>query len=326
MCTALSFTSGDHYFGRNLDLEYSYEECVTVVPRSFPLPFRRKGVLSRHLSFLGMAYVQEGYPLFYDATNEAGLSMAGLNFTQNAFFEEPREDGKDNIAPFEFIPWVLSQCRSLKEAKECLSRLRLVRMAFNEKLPVAPLHWMIDSREGSLVVESVKDGLKVYENPVGVLTNNPPFPMQLSRLNDYRGLSPESRPNTFAPSLPLEEYSRGMGAIGLPGDLSSTSRFVRASFVKMNAVCGKDESSSVSQFFHLLASVEQQRGCCKLGDGVYEITVYSSCCNADRGIYYYRTYDNPSIHAVDLKAMDLDGKTISTFPIQRNTEIEFDNR
>ncbi len=326
MCTCLSFQTKDHYFGRNLDLEYSYQESVTITPRNYPLLFRQKAALASHYAIIGMAYVQDNYPLYYDATNECGLSMAGLNFPHYAYFEEPKKDEKDNIAPFEFIPWVLGQCRDLSEAKTLLSRLRLVNLAYSPKLPITPLHWMIASKEGSLVIESVAEGLKVYENPVGVMTNNPPFPLQLFRLNDYRALSCESRPNTFSPNLLLEEYSRGMGAMGLPGDLSSSSRFVRVAFTKMNSVSPEDEGSSVSQFFHILGSVEQQRGCCRLGENSYEITIYSSCCNTDKGIYYYHTYDNSTIHAVDLHVENLDATNLMSYALKREPQIEFINR
>lgn len=105
-------------------------------------------------------------------------------------------------------------------------------------------------------------------------------------------LAVANHPNTFSDELVLNPYSRGMGGMGLPGDLSSQSRFVRVSFVKMNSLSGDSEEESVSQFFHILGSVDQQRGCCKLGEDKYEITLYTSCCNTDKGIYYYNTYDN----------------------------------
>ena len=123
-----------------------------------------------------------------------------------------------------------------------------------------------------------------------MLTNNPPFPQQLFALNNYRALSPRTPASTFAEGLDLTAYSRGLGGLGLPGDLSSQSRFVRAAFVRMNAKSGSGEAESVNQFFHILHSVEQQRGCCELDGGKYEITLYTSCCNADKGIYYYTTY------------------------------------
>lgn len=322
-CTAVSYRTADHYFGRNLDLELSYGEQVVITPRNFALEFRHEATIKSHYAMIGMATVIGGYPLYFDATNEKGLSMAGLNFPGNAhFFEMQRR--RDNITPFEFIPWILSQCASVSEARELLSRISLLNENFSDKLPLQPLHWMISDRDESIVVESMSDGLHIYDDPVGVLTNNPPFDIMLFSLNNYRSVSAASTPVTFADGLQLNEYSRGMGGLGLPGDLSSASRFVRASFTKLNSVCAADEQSSVSQFFHILGSVEQQRGCCRLGDE-YEITIYSSCVNTDRGIYYYTTYDNSRINAVDMHREDLSGSTLLTYPLRTASEIYFQN-
>ncbi|MGN0240407.1 MAG: choloylglycine hydrolase [Candidatus Weimeria sp.] len=324
MCTCATYATKDHYFGRNLDLEYSYHETVTVTPRNFPLPFRKKDTLFSHYALIGMAFVNEGYPLYYDATNEFGLSMAGLNFPGNGYFRECR-DGVDNITPFEFIPWILGQCKNLEEARKLLARINLVSIPFSEKLPITPLHWMIADQTGQIVVESVRDGIHIYDNPTGVMTNNPTFDHQLFRLNDYRGVSAGPDEDTFAPGLSLDAYSRGMGGIGLPGDLSSGSRFVKVAFTRLNSVSGDDESASISQFFHILGSVEQQRGCCRLGRDSYEITIYSSCCNMDRGIYYYTTYENSQISAVDMHHEDLDSKELATYPLVEGQQINWQN-
>ena len=286
MCTAITYSTKDHYFGRNLDLEFSYHEEVTIAPRRFPFVFRRQNSIKQHYALIGMAFVVDDYPLYYDATNEKGLSMAGLNFPGNADYKAECSE-KDNITPFEFIPWILCQCASIEEARKQLSGINLVNINFSKELPLSPLHWMIADQKETIVVESVKDGLKVYENPVGVMTNNPTFDKQIFSLNNYMNLSPEPAKNTFAKELELDEYSRGMGAIGLPGDLSSSSRFVKAAFTRMNSVSGSSEEESVSQFFHILGSVEQQRGCVYLGENQYEITIYSSCYNMDKCIYYY---------------------------------------
>ena len=165
----------------------------------------------------------DGYPLYYEATNEKGVSAAGLMFAENAYYPGMAE-GKDNIPPFEFIPWLLAQCGNMQEVRKLLERINLVNISFSEELPLTPMHWMISYKEESLVVESMEDGLHVYENPVDVLTNNPPFPMQLWNLNNYMGLSGEKQENRFAKGLPLKGYSRGMGALGLPGDLSSPTK------------------------------------------------------------------------------------------------------
>ena len=320
MCTAVTYKTKDFYFGRTLDYEYSYKEEVTVTPRNFPFHFRHMGTLNQHYAIIGMAFVQDRYPLYYDAVNEKGLGMAGLNFVGNAFFGDLVE-GKDNVPVFEFIPWILSQCATTQQARELIEKINLTNEPFSAQLPCASLHWLIADREEAITVEAMADGIHVHPNPVGVLPNNPPFEQQLFRLNDFRHLSPKDPENTFSKDLELSRYSRGMGAMGLPGDLSSQSRFVRAAFVKMNSVSEETEEKSVSQFFHILGAVDQQRGCCDVGKGEYEITIYTSCCNADKGIYYYTTYDNHQITAVDMHKENLDGSDLARFPLIQTQHI-----
>ena len=324
MCTAATYQTRDFYFGRNLDYEFPYGEEVCIVPRKFPLPLRHLPELTEHYAMIGMAHVQDGYPLFYDAVNETGLCIAGLNFVGNAVYAEPA-DGRTNVAQFELIGWLLGTCRDLSQARAALETVNLVKTPYSAALPTAQLHWLIADKTGCIVLEAMQDGLHIYDNPAGVLTNNPPFPMQLFALNNFSQLSPKPPVNRFCKELSLKEYSRGMGAIGLPGDLSSQSRFVRAAFTKLNSKSADTEEASVSQFFHILTSVEQQRGCCELANGKYEITLYSSCCNADKGIYYYTTYENRQITAVRLREEDLDARGLVRFPLAEKQNIRFLN-
>ncbi len=324
MCTAATYRSKDFYMGRTLDYEFSYGEQITITPREFPFEFRHDGRLEKHYAMIGMAHVAAGYPLYYDAVNEKGLGMAGLNFVGNAHYSEP-VSGRRNVAQFEFIPWVLSQCADLAQARSLLAQMNLVGTPFSGQLPAAQLHWIIADRTGAITVESVADGLKIYDNPVGVLTNNPPFDTQMFQLNNYMHLSPRQPQNLFSDELELQAYSRGMGALGLPGDLSSASRFVRVAFTKLHAVSAEDEESSVGQFFHILGSVEQPRGCCEVSEGAYEITIYTSCWNADQGIYYYTTYTNHQITAVDMHREELDDKDIICYPMLGKEQIWWEN-
>ena len=324
MCTAATYKTEDFYFGRTLDYESSYGEEIVVMPRNFRLDFLNMGVYENHYAVIGTAHIAQGYPLFYDAVNEKGLAMAGLNFVGNAYYGK-NIDGRDNVAQYEFIPWILSKCSSTAEAKELISKINITDTPFNEHMPAGQLHWIIADKEQTITVESVRDGIKVYDNPAGVLTNNPPFNEQMFRLNDYMQLSPKQPQNSFSSKLDLKTYSRGMGAIGLPGDLSSQSRFVRAAFVRANSVSGSSETESVSQFFHILGSVDQQRGCCDVGEGRYEITIYTSCCNADKGIYYYTTYNNHQISAVDMHKEDLDGSRLVSYPMITDEQINRQN-
>ncbi len=328
MCTAINYKTKCCYFGRNLDLEYAYKETVTITPRNYPFHFREMGEIERHYAIIGMAYISDGYPLYYDATNEVGLSMAGLNFPENAWYECSCPD-KDNVAPYELIPWILGQCATVSEAERLLKRINLLNESFSAELPLTPLHWMISDKQRAITLESVKSGIKIYNNPVGVLTNNPTFDYHIFNLNNYMHLSNGDPENTIFgenKELELKRYSRGMGAMGLPGDASSMSRFIRATFVKMNSVSEDSEQESVMQFFHILKSVEMQRGCVQLDSGLYEITVYSSCCNTDRGIYYYTTYGNNQINAVDMHKEDLDGSKLVAYPLIKEPLIEFQNK
>ena len=324
MCTAATYLTKDFYFGRTLDYEFSYGEEIAVTPRNYPFHFRHTENLEKHYAIIGMAHMAGDYPLYYDAVNEKGVGMAGLNFVGNAYYHK-EESGKKNVASFEFIPWVLAQCATLDEVRELIADLNIVDTPFSENLPSGMLHWIISDKSGSITVESMKDGLHIHENPVGVLTNNPPFPQQLFALNNYRALSPRTPAVAFADGLDLPVYSRGLGALGLPGDLSSQSRFVRAAFVRMNAKSGSSEAESVGQFFHILHAVEQQRGCCELDGGKYEITLYTSCCNADKGIYYYTTYGNHQITAVDMHRENLDGDRLVRYPLVQGEQIALQN-
>jgi len=324
MCTAATYETEDFYFGRTLDYEFSYGEEIVITPRHFPFCFHYAGKMGHHYAMIGAAHVANNYPLYYDAVNEKGLGMAGLNFVGNAVYQNFKK-GKCNIASYEFIPWILGQCATVEEAKKLLAGINLLDMPFSEELPAAQLHWMIAGHGKAITVEAVQGGLNVYENLVGILTNNPPFQEQMFYLNNFMNLSAGQPENRFCSRLPLEVYSQGMGAIGLPGDLSSQSRFVRASFVKMNSVCGRSEEESVNQFFHILGSVEQQRGCCNLGDGKYEVTLYTSCCNADKGLYYYTTYNNHQITVVNMQKENLDTSCLIKYPLIQGEQIRMQN-
>ena len=324
MCTAATYKTKNFYFGRTLDYEFSYGDEITVTPRNYAFDFRHTSACTSHYAIIGMAHIVGNYPLYYDAINEKGLGMAGLNFVGNAVYAKP-VSGKENIAQFEFIPYILGKCANINEAKSLLASINLTDTPFSEKLPTAQLHWIIADENGCITVESMADGLHIYDNPVGVLTNNPPFETQMFMLNNYMSLSPKQPQNAFANGLALNSYSRGMGALGLPGDLSSASRFARVAFTKINSISADSENESVSQFFHILGSVDQQRGCCEVSEGKYEITIYTSCCNTTKGIYYYTTYNNHQISAVDMRKENLDSTELMRYPLIEEQQINFQN-
>ena len=331
MCTAITHTARDFYFGRTLDYEIDYHEEIVLTPRNVPFSFHKLGRMPSHYAMIGMGVVaqkpetKEDFPLYFEAVNECGLGIAGLNFVGNAHYQSCA-DGWDNLAPYELPLWILGQCATVREAKAKLQKARIVSIPFSAQFPLAQTHWLLADKTESLTLEPTAEGLMVYENPVGVLTNNPSFPQQLFRLNNFMGLSTEEPTNRFSDKLTLTTYSRGMGALGLPGDVSSESRFVRAAFTKLNSVCpGSSEEERVNQFFHILNTVEQVKGVCRLKKDEYEVTQYTCCCNADKGIFYYTTYENHRISAVDMHRENLDGSAVLCYPLKRKEEIKFLN-
>jgi len=321
MCTAVSYLSKCHYFGRNLDFEHSFGEKIVITSKKFPFTFRNQTTLQTHYAIVGMGIVSDNFPLYFDAVNDAGLSMAGLLFPGYAYYHKPK-DGFHNIASFELIPWVLSCCRNIQEAKTLLEKTNVTDIDFSNNYPSTPLHWIISDKSGSLTVESLREGLFVYDNPVGVLSNSPDFPTQMLILSNFMSLSPNPPENLFSDKLSFTHYSRGMGSIGLPGDLSSCSRFVRSAFTKLNSTSPEGEQFSVNQVFHILRNVFQIRGC-NIVENTPQITHYSSCINSDKGIYYYTTYDNSDLNAVNIHDQDLDSDRIYTFELITDWKLHF---
>ncbi len=306
MCTAIKYKSNNNiYFGRNLDLNFSYQEKVIITPRNYPLVFRYLPTMENHFAIIGMGINIKNFPLYYDACNEHGLAIAGLNFPNNAYYSEMNEVTCHNkkICPFEFVLYLLSQYKSVLEVKEALKEITLINVDFNEKLHNSPLHFMIsDKFNHSLVVEPMQDGLHIYDNTdVSVLANNPIYPKHLDNLKKYKQLTNNDANFTLA----KEDFYYGVGLMGLPGDISSPSRFIRSYINLKYALSFADESSSVNQFFHLLDNVAMIKGLCQVKDGSYDYTVYSCCINLNQGIYYYKRYEENTLNKISLFDYDL---------------------
>lgn len=319
MCTAITYKNSDNYFGRNLDYEHNFGEQIIITPRKYPITFKQHSVLTDHYAIIGMAVEADNYPLYFDAVNEFGLSIAGLNFPDNAkYFDNTANHIA--IAPYELPLWLLGQFKTIDECLHQLKKCCLISIPFNKSYPLSPLHWLVADKEQSIVIESMETGLHIYSNSVGVLTNNPPFEFHMHNLSNYLNVTAMEPENRFAPSAQIAAYSRGMGGIGLPGDNSSSSRFIRAAFTKLNSVSAPNEESNVAQFFHILNSVCQVNGCTHVGCE-YEKTIYSSCCNIDKGIYYYNTYENCQINAVKMNNYDLNSSALCEIPLNRTLQI-----
>ena len=307
MCTAMKIGG---CFGRTLDLEYGYAEQVVACPRDFPLPLRHRSPLATHYAILGTATVAEGFPLYYDALNEHGLAMAGLNFPHSAVYV-PARDG--DVATFELIPLVLGTCATVAEAKALLAGVRVCDTAFSPALAATRLHWMVADATASIVVEATAAGLTVYDNPIGAMTNEPTFDKQLAHWETFAYLTNQE----LSPTPP--HLGRGGGSLGLPGDFTSPSRLVQAAFA---AAHSEADSNPVGQFFHAMATVEVPRGCLRLPDGRYVTSRYTSCMDLSEKVYYIRTYGCTRIHGVKMVA---EGKALLAYDLPKGEEVMWEN-
>ena len=324
MCTCIDFTTKDHYFGRTLDLEYRFDEKVVITPRNYCFALKNGTTIRTRYAMIGMASVKENYPLYAEATNEKGLSIAGLNFLGNACFF-PEDKSRFNLTPYELFPYFLGLYSTVADLREILPDLNITDIPLSEDIPLAELHWMISDGTECIILEQMEDGLKIYDNPVGILTNNPPFSYHLANLNNYMNLTPCCPENRFSDKLNLQQYGMGMGAIGLPGDSSPSSRFVKASFTKLNSVCEKDEMSSVTQFFHILGSVSIVKGTTLTKDGLDDLATYACCMNTTRGIYYYKTYNNSQITALRMTGREKCRKTLCIHDLIDTQQVRYVN-
>ncbi len=320
MCTAICYRANNGYFGRNLDLEYRYNESVVLTPRNFTFKYKYMPCDEHHFAILGVATMADSYPLYYDGINECGLCIAALNFVGNCVFLPARE-GRVNLATFEIIPYILGRCKSVAEARRVLSEINLTNDAFSSLMSPAELHFMLSDKECSVTAEPCKDGFRVYDNTPEVLTNNPTFDYHIKNLGQYMNLS-VSEPNAdFFKKIKIHAESRGLGGLGLPGDLSSASRFVRAAFVKSNSPLKDEVSDAVNQFFHILSSVSFTEGTVKVGES-YERTQYSCCADIATLTYYFKTYRNSRVSSVKMKSSDMLSERITEYPMYRSEDIK----
>ena len=318
MCTAICDNTNGFLFGRTLDLERSYDERVILTPRRKALDFLHMPPTSEHLAMLGIGIVFGDKPLYFDAVNEAGLAVAALNFPRSAVYKDILPNAH-NLASFEVIPYLLAHCNSIESAKDILRDLNITNDSVSATLPTSPLHWIISDKKSALALESTVDGVRIYDNPFGVLTNEPPFPFHLSNTASFAPLSSHPQKNHIAPSVEILPHSRGSGAFGLPGDLSSPSRFVRAVFMKNHT--DVSENASVSRFFHIMENISVPRGSIKTDTGASVYTVYTSCGDPRSMTYYFTTYSSRTIRCITPHNDEISGDRILSLPIFEEEQI-----
>jgi choloylglycine hydrolase len=319
MCTAININSTNTYFGRNLDLDYQFDTKFIFTPRKYIIKFKNEAPIERHYAIYGLGIVKNNYPLYADAINEEGLAIAALNFPYNAVYNDLK-NGKINLTTYELMLYLLSVCSNLKEVELRLSFINILDMPFDDSLQTTPLHFLISDKTGSLVLESTSSGLHIYDNPFQILTNNPPFNYQLEYLSHFDDLSPNTKTPNAKETFSKIFFSNGNCARGLPGDYSSSSRLIKANFVKNNLIKSNNEIFNIHSFFSVLDSVNMPCGSILTEKG-FEYTRYSDCYNLDRQILYYKTFENPNLHSINLKSLNKEFSHLISFKLPHNFSL-----
>lgn len=328
MCTGLCFKAADNnvLFGRNMDLAYEFNQQVIIMPEGYQYEDKVSGnMVTNKVPIIGMGTCIDNHVVYAEAMSIKGLACAGLNFARYAYFEPKSVEGKINLAPYDFIQWVLSNFSTVEEAKEAIKGIELIDAPLNKDTPVALLHWMISDKSGaSIVVEKTKAGLKVYDNPVGVMTNDPTFDWHLTNLNEYLYLTPEHHPNVVWREKELKALGIGSGTLGIPGDFASVSRFVRIAYICTHTP-KVEGANAISHVFNMLEYVKMVRGGVRTEDGREDNTLYSACMDLENGIYYYRTRENSRVNAVSLKNADCTNGEPILFPYKNEQDFNYQN-
>lgn len=318
MCTGLRYINDGFYFGRNLDLDYTFGQSIVITPKNYEIKFKHEKSIANHYAFIGVAVVVEDYPLYADAINEAGLGIANLNFPHFAEYATEVQEGQLNLAPYELMLYALANCQSVAEVKTAFSNLNVVDIPFNAQMPNTTLHWFVADKKQAAVIEVIQGKVKITDNPANVLTNSPSIDYHLMNLAHYANLSDQQPTNQ---PFDMPPFGEGFGAIGLPGDWSPASRFVKAAFVNKHAISEKDEISNVTQFFHILDSVAFVEGVTTSPRGTHDLTMYASCGHTESGNYYYKTYRNNQINCVSMSKVDLQSHTLFNYPMIDTQQI-----
>ena len=304
MCTAITLhTKQDECFlGRTMDFSYDIDPHVFILPRNFEwnhIPNQRR---HRNLyRFIGIGQEQNGILAFFDGVNERGFAAAALYFAGYACYKEEAEEGKIPVASFDFLHYILGRCQSVEELTEVANRISIVGLADPVTRTAAPLHWIAADRTGAcVVVEQTKDGLKLHQNPLGVMANSPDFPWHMTNLRNFMNTVPTQKEEACWNTVPLRPFGQGGGTTILPGGYTSPERFVRTAYLKSHCEPPSYREDAIMTGFHLLESVSIPKGAVVTKENRFDYTKYTAFMNINTCTYYFKTYGNSQVTAAGL--------------------------
>ena len=334
-CTgiSLSTTQGDHVHARTIEWgHFDLNSKLIVSPRGHrytsALPMDKSGISwTGKYGFVGISVSQDNF--IGEGMNEAGLN-AGLFYFKGYGSLAPfdPEDVATSIIDMDLVRWMLSQFSTVDEVKGAFPSLKVAPVFIDaDGNPSPTAHWRVTDKAGGSIVIEIVDGGKVhiYENHVGVITNPPDFPWQVTNLNNYVNV----RPGTVAPravdDLQLTSFGTGTAAWGLPGDFSPSSRFVRAAFFRSTAPPLDTPLDAVSQAFHILDNFDIPIGV-EFGDDerqhipdIPSATQWTAVSDLASGMFYYKTMRDSAVKRVDLNQINFDSGSESAYALDKGS-------
>lgn len=310
MCTSLTLTTKNQVntLARTMDFAFLLDPELIFIPRKFPL-VSEVDQTERSVNYAMMGIGRNlGTYIFADGLNETGLACASLYFPGYAEYNDSAIPGKTNLAPHEIVGWLLTNFSTLEEVKAAIPQLNIVSTPLKLMNVITPLHWIITDKTGNtIVIEPMKGGIMIHDNPLGVMTNSPDFNWHLTNIRNYIGVSPNKTGPIQLNGMTFSPFGAGAGSFGLPGDFTPPSRFLRALFGREAINPINNEEECISAAFHILASVDIPKGSVITDDGI-DFTQYTACMVCNTGTYYYKTYDNNQIARACLFNEDFEAK------------------
>lgn len=331
-CTGITIKAQDGavVFARTLEFASDLKSNIIVIPRGMDFVGTAPGDKSglKWKSKYGVVGANAfGLPVTIDGLNEKGLHVGLFYFPGIPKYQQvkPADLGRA-VAPWELGSYLLGTCADLKEAASAAGSVLVGDSVQKDMGFVPPVHYILTDASGkSIVLEYIDAQLKVYDNPLGVLTNSPGFEWHMTNLSNYVTLSSQNAEPVDLAGKKIASLGQGSGMLGLPGDFTPPSRFVRAVAFSKSAVPVATARQAVLQAFHILNQFDIPVGAARgveHGQPVADYTQWTSASDLTNRRYYFRTFTNSRIRLIDLKSLNLDAKKLGNISLQGDEEIE----
>jgi choloylglycine hydrolase len=334
-CTGIRLTATDGTVVRARTLEFGVDlqSDVIMVPRGYArtgsTPDGKEG-LKWKAKYASVGANGVGLPFIFDGLNEKGLAIGLFYFPNTAgYMTYNAADAGKTLAPWEMGSWILENFATIEEVRDNAGKIVVPEVVFKAWGFVPPVHYVVYDASGkSIVIEYVNGKLNIHDNPLGAMSNSPTFDWHMTNLRNYVNFSFVNVPPVQLGSVKLTGLGQGTGMLGLPGDFTPPSRFVRAVAFSQSVLPSKTGNDAVLQAFHILNNFDIPKGAARdhekdeHGNIVADYTTWTSASDLNAKRFYFRTFENSQIRMVDLMKMNIDAKDIATVSMKGEEVIK----